>query len=391
MNDNRNRPAGYGNRAGKSPSGAPDRRPPIRRVRRRSFAGPVIAALLMTLVVIAAVVVLVMLITGRAKIPGSVGLETDLPPEGGDTTAVTSAPETDMQTAPDTTPVTEHETAPVTETVTEAPPAASVSGYKTVTLDKAELYKGDLIVVNYLYAYVFPERKNTISIYGNKNQAYKLSSTQVEVESRTLDALNAMMLDFSKESGKTDVIVKNGYRSYDDQKSLYDTRVANYGEENAKKYLAEPGHSEHHTGLCFDLGIYTEDGKVHELDGLSGYADWFTQNCGKYGFVLRFPESKAAITGVTSDKWHFRYVGQVHAETMNKLGLCLEEYIEELRKYPYSGDHLLVTTSSGKKYEIYYQYASDTGTTDVYVPENLPYVISGDNSLGYIVTVSLSG
>ncbi len=389
MNDNRNRriePTGQGS-PGSSQSRPPDSRPPIRRARRRSFVGPTIAALVMTVLVIVAVVVLVMLITERAKLPSGIDSETDLSPESIDTSEVTSLPETSVETEvqTETSVVTEQETDPDTET-----PAASITGYKTVSLEKQELHKGDLILINYQYEYVFPEKKNTVNIYANKNSSYLLSSSQLELEPRTLDALNAMMLAFHSESGSGDVIVKNAYRSLEEQKSLYDARVSAYGEENANKYLAQPGHSEHHTGMCFDLGIYKEDGKLYELDGVAGYADWFKDNCGKYGFVLRFPENKAAITGITSDRWHFRYVGQVHAETMNELGLCLEEYIDELRKYPYSGDHLLVTTSTGKKYEIYYQYASDAGKTEVYVPENLPYTISGDNALGFIVTVSLS-
>ena len=362
-----------------------DRRPPIRRARRRSFVGPVIAAVLLTTLVIVAIVVLFALIFGRPGKP--LGNDTGtVPPPGEETDYQTLAPETTG--IPETSFETEPSTAP--EPVTEPAPVA-ITGYKVVTLDKSELFSGDLILVNSQYAYDFPEKKNTINVFNNKNKAYKLSSSQIELEPRTLEALNAMMLDFSNESGKSDVLVKNGYRSYEEQKQLFDARAASYGEENAKKYLAQPGHSEHHTGMCFDLGIYPDDGRVYDLDGLSGYADWFVKNCGKYGFILRYPENKAAITGITSDKWHFRYVGQVHAETMNELGLCLEEYLEELRKYPYNGDHLLVTTSSGKKYEIYYQYASDTGSTEVYVPENLPYTISGDNALGFVVTVSISG
>ena len=208
--------------------------------------------------------------------------------------------------------------------------------------------------------------------------------------SGTLDALNTMMLAYAAESDNYDAFVKTAYRSLADQQALYDARVADYGEDNANKYLAQPGYSEHHTGMCFDLGIYTDDGKSYELDGVSGYADWFEGNCAKYGFVLRFPAAKADITKVTGETWHFRYIGIVHAETMKALGLCLEEYIDKLREYPYSGEHLLVTTSAGGKYEIYYQYASITDATDVPVPENLPYVISGDNSQGFIVTVSLS-
>lgn len=389
MNDNRNRRPGGGNMPRKIPPGGPDRlpdiRPAIRRVRRRSFAGPIIAAIVLTLIVILAIIALFMLLSGKLELPGNISSDPDIT---SGTEETSNLNETD-EVAPDTGAATEPVTEPATEPETEAP-AGVATGYKTITLDNADVHKGDLILVNYMYAYAFPEKKNTITIYGNKNASYKLSTSKLEVSPQTLDALNAMMQAFADETGKYDVFVRNAYRSLEEQKSLYDARVAAYGEENAKKYLAQPGYSEHHTGTCFDLGIYTEEGKAYELDGISGYAEWFTANCAKFGFVIRFPDNKASITGVTSDKWHFRYVGQVHAETMNALGLCLEEYIDELRKYTYNSDHLLVTTSSGKKFEIYYQYASGTDKTDVPVPENLPYSISGDNSQGFIVTVSLS-
>jgi D-alanyl-D-alanine carboxypeptidase len=397
MNDNRNRRPGGGNMPGKSGSspGGPDKRPPvrpavrpaIRRVRRRSFAGPIIAAFVLTLIVILAIIALFMLLSGKLELPGGLNGDADITSGIGEETS--GLTETDKETAPDTGAQAEPVTEPVTEPETQKP-AGVATGYKTISLDNADVHKGDLILVNYMYAYAFPEKKNTITIYGNKNNSYKLSTSQLEVSPQTLDALNAMMKAFAGETGKYDVFVRNAYRSLEEQKTLFNARVEAYGEENAKKYLAQPGYSEHHTGMCFDLGIYTDEGKAYELDGISGYADWFTSNCAKFGFVNRFPDNKASITGVTSDKWHFRYVGQVHAETMNALNLCLEEYIDELRKYTYNSDHLLVTTSSGDKYEIYYQYASGTDKTDVPVPENLPYSISGDNSEGFIVTVSLS-
>jgi D-alanyl-D-alanine carboxypeptidase len=364
-------------------------RPAIRRVRRRSFAGPIIAALVMTVIVIIAIVFLVMLLTGKLEFPGGGADTNSNGPESSDTTAAQTQDSADTSGGV----VTDAQTAAQTDAVTTAetqPPVQVATGYKTISVANTGVHTGDLILVNYQNAFIFPDKKNTTVIYGNKNSSYKLSTSQLEVTSDTLSALNAMMLAYSAESNNYDVFVKNAYRSLADQQSLYDARVAAYGEDNAKKYLAQPGYSEHHTGLCFDLGIYTDDGTSYELDGKSGYADWFSDNCAKYGFVLRYPSAKSAITGVTGETWHFRYVGQAHAETMNALGLCLEEYVDKLREYPYSGEHLIVTTTDGKKYEIYYQYASIADTTDVPVPENLSYTISGDNSQGFIITVALS-
>ena len=52
----------------------------------------------------------------------------------------------------------------------------------------------------------------------------------------------------------------------------------------------------------------------------------------QYGFVLRYPDGKSDITGVTFENWHFRYVGVESAQYMAKHQLVLEEYIQLLKK-----------------------------------------------------------
>ena len=54
------------------------------------------------------------------------------------------------------------------------------------------------------------------------------------------------------------------------------------------------------------------------------------ENSWKYGFILRYPEEKSAVTGIIYEPWHYRYVGVDAAREMRELGLCLEEYIEWL-------------------------------------------------------------
>lgn len=44
------------------------------------------------------------------------------------------------------------------------------------------------------------------------------------------------------------------YRSYEYQKTLYDRYVSKDGVEDADRYSARPGYSEHQTGLAFDIG-----------------------------------------------------------------------------------------------------------------------------------------
>ena len=58
----------------------------------------------------------------------------------------------------------------------------------------------------------------------------------------------------------------------------------------------------------------------------------FRQRAADYGFILRYPAGKEAVTGIAHEPWHFRYVGAPHARIMTDLGLTLEEYVVLLRR-----------------------------------------------------------
>lgn len=49
------------------------------------------------------------------------------------------------------------------------------------------------------------------------------------------------------------IYIASGYRSYQYQVNLYDRYVSTSGKEKADTYSSRPGHSEHQTGMCFDL------------------------------------------------------------------------------------------------------------------------------------------
>ena len=51
------------------------------------------------------------------------------------------------------------------------------------------------------------------------------------------------------------------------------------------------------------------------------------EHCAKYGFILRYPTEKSALTGVGYEPWHYRYVGEEAAQEIMGQGICLEEYL----------------------------------------------------------------
>ena len=113
----------------------------------------------------------------------------------------------------------------------------------------------------------------------------------------------------------------SGYRSYNRQKTIYEKKVADRGYDSADRYSARPGHSEHQTGLAFDVGSITY------TYGETASGQWLNANCAKYGFIIRYPEGKEEITGYGYEPWHIRYVGLEAATEIMEKGLTLEEYL----------------------------------------------------------------
>ncbi len=156
---------------------------------------------------------------------------------------------------------------------------------------------------------------NLVSI-GN----YKIDATCRDELQQMLDAGNA--------AGHTTKILVS-YRSKATQESLRASRKRKYiaqgmsetqAIQKVEESVALPGTSEHQTGLAVDI------------TGTDAMYDWLEKNSWKYGFILRYPDDKIDITGIKYEPWHFRYVGKSLAKDIYESGLCLEEYLEELKK-----------------------------------------------------------
>ncbi len=119
----------------------------------------------------------------------------------------------------------------------------------------------------------------------------------------------------------------SGYRSYYDQQYIYNGYVKRDGQEKADTYSARPGHSEHQTGLAYDLNDLDHD------FGDTPEGQWVAENCHKYGFILRYPKGKEEITGYMYEPWHIRYLGVEKATEVYESGLCLEEFLNITSEY----------------------------------------------------------
>jgi D-alanyl-D-alanine carboxypeptidase len=113
----------------------------------------------------------------------------------------------------------------------------------------------------------------------------------------------------------------SGFRSYSRQKTIYNNYVAIDGVTKADTYSARPGHSEHQTGLAFDVGA------IDDNYGNTAAGKWLANNAHKYGFIIRYPKGKTHITGYKYEPWHIRYIGTNHATTIYNKQITLEEYL----------------------------------------------------------------
>lgn len=140
------------------------------------------------------------------------------------------------------------------------------------------------------------------------------------------DALEALFSSANKQGVSLGAV--SGYRSFETQKQLYASYVKAQGEVEARKYSAVAGHSEHQTGLAMDVS--GSNGKCAASDCFAGTAEakWLEINASQYGFIIRYPKGKEAITGYNYEPWHIRYVGIPLAKEISAKGITLEEYMK---------------------------------------------------------------
>ena len=237
--------------------------------------------------------------------------------------------------------------------------------YDTAEMDKDMVYQGKLILVNGSNPCRLLEKNQRLPIFNLKNSSYQVKDAEVMANREAVEALNEMLGDFKSKTGKEDVNIISGYRSVELQKELFEEKKQQTSEAEARRWVALPGYSEHHSGYALDFGIY-RGGASLTFDGKGKYR-WIEEHAHEYGFILRYAPEKEKQTGIAGETWHFRYVGRPHAFFMKQKKMCMEEYIAFLKDYAYQNKHLSITDFDGKKYEVYYVKAKE-GKTSVRVP-----------------------
>ena len=143
----------------------------------------------------------------------------------------------------------------------------------------------------------------------------------------TEEAFSELRKTASEEAGLY-LFSHSDFRSYHTQVYLYDDYCNGYGKEEADRFSARPGYSEHQTGMVIDVN-WPGDAFNDTPEAI-----WLEENCWRFGFIVRFPREKEQFTGYKYESWHIRYVGKDWADKIYHSGLCLEEYFQVTSEYP---------------------------------------------------------
>jgi D-alanyl-D-alanine carboxypeptidase len=135
----------------------------------------------------------------------------------------------------------------------------------------------------------------------------------------------AALASAARQAGKP-LAVRSAYRSYQTQVATFASWVARSGYEQALKFSARPGHSEHQLGTTIDFT--TAPGvPLSTRFGTSPAGLWLAANSWRYGFIMSYPKGMRRVSCYGYEPWHFRYVGRELASLIHASGEVPRRYL----------------------------------------------------------------
>lgn len=257
----------------------------------------------------------------------------------------------------------------VYSTNSEQPVEVKKPTTETIEVSNSHITKGNLLLINKAHQVneeALPTDLLTIADHPKEIVDFQVADSSIQISKKMLQAFQLMIQD-AKNDGVSHFIINSSYRSNEQQATLFQTK--------GEKYALPAGSSEHNLGMSMDIG------STLGLMENAKEGKWLAKNAVKYGFILRYPSDKTAITGIQYEAWHFRYVGIPHSYIMKNHDWVLEEYLDYLKTH-----NTLTETVLGTTYTVAYHKVNKTGKTTIDIPLNQTYLISGDNDEGVIVT-----
>lgn len=235
------------------------------------------------------------------------------------------------------------------ETATKELSDTAIFSGNLLTLNATTRYKGDVNAVKLQDRSDRPKTDsgdNAYSVLGAVRDKYHATEA-------TAEALNKMLKAFYEAKKDDNLFISGAYNvtAVETQDAIYSS-----GEAIALSYFHD----------------YATNGinDQRSIVGVDTYK-WIYSNAHKYGFVA-----------ISSSSNIFRYVGITHATAAKTKGLSFDNYLKQLKNATAEAPMQLDASGS---YIAYYCPVSD-----VKVPKNYSYEISGNNIDGVIVTVNLS-
>lgn len=216
-------------------------------------------------------------------------------------------------------PQTEPQTEPASEEPQAVPETKATEKKPATVIPITDAEKWNLAIINTKY----PLPDSYAPTLSNA-----INGSNIQLDSRVSEHY-AEMYAAAKLSGCV-LTPYSGYHTYALQETTYTRKVNFYvnkgmsAEEANQKASAQvlpAGCSEHNAGLSMDIVSASSD-----FINTKEYK-WLCENAHNYGFILRYPEDKTAITGMNFEPWHWRYVGTQAAKEMKEKNQCLEEYL----------------------------------------------------------------
>ncbi len=237
-------------------------------------------------------------------------------------------------------------------------------GYTTVELEASAVHSGMLLKLDSTHS--FSGSVGELVGFEDKNDTYRLKNSSLTVKSEVVSALNSMCSALQASASATTLMVYSTIEVYDVTGSLYTDVLPDRA-----------------CGYCVDLAILNADETISRMNEA---LTWISENAWSYGFIYGYTAEEESSTGIADAPYHLRYVGTVHAGIMHQNDWTLTEYYANIKAYTPESP-LCYSTATGS-YLVYYFEAESTGTTAVPVPEGASYTISGNNTDGFLITVS---
>lgn len=221
----------------------------------------------------------------------------------------------------------ESETQPVTEPVTQdSEPETETEPISLPT--QWDTYNATENLLSEQWSITLINQRFALSEKYSPTLAPVIDGSSINVDSRVAEAYKLMYAD----ALSVDIILNpvTGYSSYHRQIEAYNDKVSSFtsqgmtkedAEKEAAKRVGKPACNESASGLSVGIG------SVSNGFSTSAKYNWLLANAHNYGFVLRYPQDKTHITGMTFQPWLWRYVGVEAAKEMKENNLCLEEYL----------------------------------------------------------------